>query len=109
MSESETPKWQPLNSRQRRVLGTLIEKAKTTPDAYPMTVNALVSGCNQKSNREPQMNLSQEDVEQLLSELRGMGPEHLDEPEGEQREAQRQDDARDPLCDRHVLHQDADP
>lgn len=73
MSESETPKWQPLNSRQRRVLGTLIEKAKTTPDAYPMTVNALVSGCNQKSNREPQMNLSQEDVEQLLSELRGMG------------------------------------
>jgi uncharacterized protein YceH (UPF0502 family) len=59
--------------RQRRVLGVLIEKAKTTPDAYPMTINGLVAGCNQKSNREPQMNLSADDVEQVLEELRGMG------------------------------------
>src|SRR5213596_2217917 len=65
--------WQPLSLRQRRVLGVLIEKAKTTPDAYPMTINGLVAGCNQKSNREPQMNLSTDDVEQVLEELRGTG------------------------------------
>src|SRR4051812_15438847 len=65
--------WQPLTMRQRRVFGVLIEKAKTTPDVYPMTINGLVSGCNQKSNREPQMNLSSDDVEQVLEELRGMG------------------------------------
>ena len=65
-------RWQPLNLRQRRVLGVLIEKAKTTPDAYPMTLNGLVAGCNQKSNREPQLNLSAEEVEQVLDELRAM-------------------------------------
>jgi hypothetical protein len=69
----EARHWRPLNLRQRRVLGVLIEKAKTTPDAYPMTINGLVAGCNQKSNREPQMNLSPDDVEQVLEELRGMG------------------------------------
>ena len=66
-------KWQPLNSKQRRVFGVLVEKAKTTPDAYPMTINGLVAGCNQKSNREPQMNMSDEDVEQTLDELRSVG------------------------------------
>jgi uncharacterized protein len=72
-SDESPPKWQPLSSRQRRVLGVLVEKAKTTPDAYPMTINGLVAGCNQKSNREPQMNMSPEDVEQTLEELRGLG------------------------------------
>ena len=62
-----------LTLRQRRVFGVLVEKAKTTPDAYPMTINGLVAGCNQKSNREPQMNLTPEDVEQVLEELRSMG------------------------------------
>jgi uncharacterized protein len=66
-------RWQPLSLRQRRVFGVLVEKAKTTPDAYPMTINGLVAGCNQKSNREPQMNLTPEEVEQVLEELRGMG------------------------------------
>ncbi len=66
-------KWQPLNSRQRRVFGVLVEKAKTTPDAYPMTINGLVAGANQKSNREPQMTLSADDVEQILDELRAIG------------------------------------
>jgi len=66
-------KWQPLSLRQRRVFGVLIEKAKTTPDAYPMTINALVAGSNQKTNREPQMNLSADDLEQVLEELRGLG------------------------------------
>src|SRR5947207_14705356 len=72
-SAPEPRRWQPLSLRQRRVLGVLIEKAKTTPDAYPMTINGLVAGSNQKSNREPQMSLSPEDVEQVLEELRGMG------------------------------------
>jgi uncharacterized protein YceH (UPF0502 family) len=72
-SPSSARKWQPLNARQRRVFGVLVEKAKTTPDAYPMTVNGLVAGANQKSNREPQMNLSEEDVERVLEELRGLG------------------------------------
>lgn len=62
-----------LTLRQRRVFGVLVEKAKTTPDAYPMTINGLVAGCNQKSNREPQMNLTPEDVEQVLEELRALG------------------------------------
>ncbi|MGI8977961.1 MAG: DUF480 domain-containing protein [Pirellulaceae bacterium] len=72
-SQPEAPKWKPLNSRQRRVLGVLVEKAKTVPESYPMTVNGIVAGSNQKSNREPQMELTQEDVEQLLEELRGLG------------------------------------
>lgn len=66
-------KWRPLSPRQRRVLGVLIEKAKTTPDAYPMTINAIVAGCNQKSNRDPVMNLSSDDVEDVLVELRQLG------------------------------------
>ncbi|MFN0021578.1 MAG: DUF480 domain-containing protein [Pirellulaceae bacterium] len=72
-TQPDAPKWKPLNSRQRRVLGVLVEKAKTVPESYPMTVNGIVAGSNQKSNREPQMELIQEDVEQLLEELRGLG------------------------------------
>ena len=72
MSDAPAPAWKPLNSRQRRVLGVLVEKAKTTPDTYPMTINSIVAGCNQKSNREPLMSLSPEDVEQLVQELRAM-------------------------------------
>jgi uncharacterized protein YceH (UPF0502 family) len=54
---------------ERRVLGVLIEKAKTTPDAYPLSLNALVTGCNQKSNRDPVMNLSDGEVENALAGL----------------------------------------
>jgi uncharacterized protein YceH (UPF0502 family) len=64
--------WRPLSASQRRVVGVLIEKAKTTPDSYPMTLNALTNGCNQKSNRSPQMNMSTDDVEQAVEELREM-------------------------------------
>jgi uncharacterized protein len=71
--EPQARKWRALNPRQRRVVGVLIEKAKTTPDAYPMTLNSLMAGCNQKSNRAPQMNLSTDDVEVILEELREMG------------------------------------
>jgi uncharacterized protein YceH (UPF0502 family) len=51
---------------ERRVLGVLVEKAKTTPDAYPMSLNALTTGSNQKSNRDPVMNLADEAVEETL-------------------------------------------
>ncbi|MEL7338149.1 MAG: DUF480 domain-containing protein, partial [Planctomycetota bacterium] len=63
----------PLDRYQRRVLGVLVEKAKTTPDGYPMTVNALVNGCNQKSNRSPQMQIDADEVQAALDELRAMG------------------------------------
>lgn len=66
-------KWRPLSSVERRVAGVLVEKAKTTPDAYPMTLNALVTGCNQKNNREPQMSLAPEAVESALESLRMSG------------------------------------
>jgi uncharacterized protein YceH (UPF0502 family) len=54
------------------VLGVLVEKAKTTPDAYPLTLNGLTTGCNQKSNRDPQMNLEPNAVETALEKLRHM-------------------------------------
>ena len=74
-AEQETPerRWRPISARQRRVFGVLVEKAKTTVDAYPLTLNALTNGCNQKSNRSPQMNLTADDIEQVLDELREMG------------------------------------
>jgi uncharacterized protein YceH (UPF0502 family) len=59
--------WEPLDAEERRVLGVLAEKAKTTPDAYPLSLNALVTGCNQKSNRDPVMNLTDLDVEDALA------------------------------------------
>lgn len=58
-----------LSFRERRVLGVMVEKAKTTPDTYPLSVNAIVTGANQKSNRDPMMNMSDVDVEDALSDL----------------------------------------
>src|SRR5437667_5951921 len=72
-TDQQVRKWQPLSLRQRRVLGVLIEKAKTTPDAYPMSINGLVTGCNQKSNRDPILFLSEEDVEYTLARLQKAG------------------------------------
>jgi uncharacterized protein YceH (UPF0502 family) len=51
----------------------MVEKAKTTPDAYPLSLNALVTGSNQKSNREPMMELSDVDVEEALSDCQKRG------------------------------------
>jgi uncharacterized protein YceH (UPF0502 family) len=65
--------WPILDMIERRVLGVLVEKAKTTPDAYPMSLNALVAGCNQKSNREPILNLSEADVEEGLTRCQKKG------------------------------------
>ena len=52
-----------------RVLGCLLEKEKTTPDAYPLSLNSLVAGCNQKSSRTPVMQLSDADVRATLDRL----------------------------------------
>lgn len=59
-----------LNPIEQRVLGCLIEKEMATPDHYPLTLNALVNACNQKSNRHPVMELEQATVEHTLYELR---------------------------------------
>ncbi|HSC22415.1 MAG TPA: DUF480 domain-containing protein [Casimicrobiaceae bacterium] len=59
-----------LSPSEGRVLGVLIEKQRTVPDAYPLTLNALVAGCNQKSSREPVMTLSENHVQQALDGLR---------------------------------------
>ena len=71
-SEAE-PRWKPLGAIDRRVVGALAEKAKTTPDAYPMSLNAICNACNQKSNRSPVMKLEPEDAEESLQRLRQMG------------------------------------
>ncbi|MDX1962232.1 MAG: DUF480 domain-containing protein [Pirellulales bacterium] len=70
--ESPAAKWKPLNAIDRRVLGVLIEKAKTTPDQYPLSLNALITGCNQKSNRHPIMDLDEEAVIRAVDRLRSM-------------------------------------
>src|SRR5260370_1896909 len=58
-----------LNEVERRVLGSLIEKEITTPEYYPLSLNALVNACNQKSNRDPVMNLDEAAVRQALHSL----------------------------------------
>src|SRR5215470_11153951 len=58
-----------LNEIEARVLGSLIEKDITTPDYYPLSLNALVNACNQKNNREPVATLNEESVRHALSSL----------------------------------------
>jgi len=60
----------PLTSAEARVLGTLMEKARTVPDSYPMSLNTLVAGCNQKSSRDPISNLSEAEVQEALDGLK---------------------------------------
>ncbi|MGA2621426.1 MAG: DUF480 domain-containing protein [Thermoguttaceae bacterium] len=67
------PGWRPLRPIDRRVLGVLAEKAKTTPDIYPMSLNAITTACNQKSNRAPLMQLEPDDVQESLDRLRELG------------------------------------
>lgn len=66
---SEHP--QILSAVEARILGALIEKEKTTPDAYPLTLNSLTTACNQKTSRDPVMNLAEAEVLAALDELRG--------------------------------------
>ncbi len=58
-----------LNEIEARVLGALIEKSKTTPEAYPLTLNSLVTACNQKTSRDPVMSLEESAVAQGLHSL----------------------------------------
>ncbi|MBI4742375.1 MAG: YceH family protein [Betaproteobacteria bacterium] len=60
----------PLSLLETRVLGVLVEKQLTTPDVYPLTVNSLVAGCNQKTSRDPVINASENDVQIALDSLR---------------------------------------
>ncbi len=62
-----------LNRIQRRVIGTLVEKGLTTPDQYPLTLKSLTTGCNQKSNRSPITNYSEDAILEALEELRTLG------------------------------------
>jgi len=71
-SEAE-PRWKPIGAIDRRVAGVLAEKAKTTPDGYPMSLNAICNASNQKSNRSPVMNLDTDTVEESLDRLRQLG------------------------------------
>lgn len=59
-----------LSKVETRVLGVLMEKAVTTPDQYPLTLNSLTLGCNQKTSRDPVMDLHEAEVEAALDELR---------------------------------------
>lgn len=61
---------QPLSPTEARVLATLMEKARTVPDSYPLTLNSLQSGCNQKTSRDPVMNLNEADLLSTLDQLR---------------------------------------
>lgn len=71
--ESSSHSRQALGKRERRVLGVLVEKAKTTPDSYPLSIAGLVAGCNQKSNRDPLMHLDEESVADALDNLKRLG------------------------------------
>ena len=59
-----------LETNEQRVIGCLIEKEITTPDQYPLSLNALTNACNQKSNREPVMSLSEADIQDILYQLK---------------------------------------
>jgi uncharacterized protein YceH (UPF0502 family) len=72
--ETQKPaSWPVLDPIERRILGVLIEKAKTTPDIYPLSVNAMVTGSNQKSNRDPVLNLTEDQVQEALLSAQAKG------------------------------------
>ena len=77
MSEHESTGEGRFNGIEIRILGSLIEKQATSPESYPLTLNALVLACNQKTSREPVMNLSSGQVGQALRALEGQGMTRL--------------------------------
>ena len=58
-----------LSAEQCRIIGVMLEKETTTPEQYPLSPNGILIGCNQKSNREPVMSLSEGDIQNLIDEL----------------------------------------
>ena len=69
-STSFSPATRPLTANEARVLATLMEKARTVPDSYPMSLNGLLTGCNQKTSREPVMQLSDAQAQEALDSLK---------------------------------------
>jgi uncharacterized protein len=61
-----------LSLLEARVLGVLVEKERTVPDSYPLTLNALMSGCSQKTSRDPVLNASETDVQTAVNGLKSM-------------------------------------
>src|SRR5450756_362319 len=61
-----------LSLLETRVLGVLAEKQRTVPDTYPLTLNSLVSGCNQKSSRDPVIEASETEVQAALDRMRAL-------------------------------------
>ena len=78
-----------LEAIQARVLGVLMEKQQTTPDAYPLTLNSLVIGCNQKTSREPVTHYTSGDIQHCLRELTDNSLVHIDPSGRADRFAQR--------------------
>jgi uncharacterized protein YceH (UPF0502 family) len=74
--DASAPAEPKLTAVEARVLGCLMEKQRTTPDAYPLTLNALVAACNQKTSRNPVMNLETSEVGHTVNELRDRGLIH---------------------------------
>src|SRR3954451_14476823 len=66
------PTLSPLSLLQTRVLGVLVEKQHTVPDTYPLTLNALTAGCNQKTSRDPTMDASTGEVQATIDSLRSL-------------------------------------
>lgn len=66
-----------LNEIEVRVLGSLVEKQLTTPEYYPLTLNALTAACNQKSNREPVMSLSDSEIQAAIDRMRDLNLVYL--------------------------------
>lgn len=69
-SDKKESSLESLNFEESRVLGSLIEKELTTPEYYPMSLNGLVNACNQKNNRLPRSDLSEEEVSNAIEQLR---------------------------------------
>ncbi|WP_432262480.1 YceH family protein [Cupriavidus sp. TMH.W2] len=66
------PALRPLTPAEGRVLGVLVEKQHTVPDTYPLSLNALASGCNQKTARAPVMNVSEAEIMEAIDGLKGL-------------------------------------
>ncbi len=64
------PRTRPLTATEARVLATLMEKSRTVPDSYPLTLNSVVTGCNQKSSRDPVMQVTEAEAQEALDGLR---------------------------------------
>ena len=67
-----------LSAEQCRIIGVMLEKETTTPEHYPMSLNGITTACNQKSNREPVMSLSESDVQNSIDELSKMNQLMID-------------------------------